>query len=240
LKGAAIDGESIEMFRAAARVGRVIRNAPLTFASTGMAAGWHRPTSFRQSAEHSTPGVEPSSLNSMKTKWLRRTLVGLTLLSVGLRAWADAGATWQTFTDTQGRFSLLMPGKPEYKVSETPAKDGSVSVHTDMYLLNTDQAFYLAGATSYHVNINTELELTKDRDNFDKAVGAEVTSQQRLKFQDHPALEFKSADAQDKFYFSGLVVVVGNNSYMVVARYHTPDEPADVSRYFQSFKLISP
>ncbi len=138
------------------------------------------------------------------------------------------------------RFSLLMHGQPQYQASNTPAKDGSVLVHTDIYLVNAGDTLYLVGATSYHVNINAELELTKDRDNFDKAVGAQVTSQQRLKFQDYPALEFKSANAQAKCYFSGLVVVVGNNSYMVVARYYTPDEPAEVTRFFQSFKLISP
>ncbi|HXA15030.1 MAG TPA: hypothetical protein VNW23_07875 [Opitutaceae bacterium] len=187
-----------------------------------------------------TPGAEPIGLNSMKTKWLPRALVGLTWLAFGLRVCADAGATWQTFTDPKGRFSLLMPGQPEYKVSETPAQDGSVLVHTDMYLVNVAETLYVAGATTYSANINTEKELTADRDNFDKAVGAQVTSQQRLKFQDYPALEFKSFNAQANCYFSVLSVVVGNHSYMVAARYYTANEPANVTRYLQSYKLISP
>jgi hypothetical protein len=176
----------------------------------------------------------------MKTKWLQRALVGLTFLSFGLRAWADTGATWQTFTDPKGRFSILMLGQPEYKVSETPAKDGSTLVHTDMYLVNTAETFYVAGATTYHADINAEKELAADRDNFDKAVGAQVTSQQRLKFQDYPALEFKSFNAQANCYFSVRSVVVGNHAYMVAARYYTANEPANVTRYFQSYKLISP
>jgi hypothetical protein len=169
-----------------------------------------------------------------------RALVGLALLAFGLRAWADTDTTWQTFTDPKGRFSILMPGQPEYKVSETPAKDGSVLVHTDMYLVNVSEALYVAGATTYHADINTEKELAADCDNFDKAVGAQVISQQRLKFQDYPALEFKSFNAQANCYFSARSVVVGNNAYMVVARYYTANEPADVTRYFQSYKLISP
>jgi hypothetical protein len=176
----------------------------------------------------------------MRTKWLPRALVGLTWLAFGLRAWSDPGATWQTFTDSKDRFSILMPSKPEYKVSETPAKDGSVLVHTDMYLANASEALYLAGASTYHADIDAEQELAKGRDNFDQAVGAQVTSQQRLKFQDHPALEFKSFNAQAKCYFSALSVVVGNNSYMVVARYYTANEPVNVTRYFQSYKLILP
>jgi hypothetical protein len=176
----------------------------------------------------------------MRIKWLQRALVGLTWLAFGLRAWADPGATWQTFTDPKGRFSILMPGHPEYKVSETPAKDGSVLVHTDMYLMNVSEALYVAGATTYHADIDAGLELTKDRDNFDQAVGAQVTSQQPVKFQNHPAMEFKSFNAQAHCYFSALSVVVGNNSYMVVARYYTANEPANVTRFFQSYKLLSP
>ena len=176
----------------------------------------------------------------MKTNWLQRGFVGLALLAFGLRAWADTGATWQTFADSKGRFSILMPGQPEYKVSETPAKDGSVLVHTDMYLVNVSEALYVAGATTYYSDINAEKELAAGRDNFDQAVGAQVTSQQRLKFQDYPALEFKSFNAQAKCYFSSLSVVVGNHSYMVVARYYTANEPANVTRFFQSYKLLSP
>jgi hypothetical protein len=88
-----------------------------------------------------------------------------------------------------------MPGQPEYKVSETPAKDGSVLVHTDMYLVNVSEALYVAGATTYFADINAEEELAKGRDNFDQAVSARVTGQQRLKFQNYPALEFKSFNA---------------------------------------------
>jgi hypothetical protein len=176
----------------------------------------------------------------MRTKWLQRALVGLTFLSFGLRTWADTGPTWQTFTDPQGRFSILMLGKPQYQVSETPGKDGHVLVHTDMYLVNVSEALYVAGATTYYADINTELELTKDRDNFDKAVGAQVTSQQRLKFQNYPAMEFKSFNAQANCYFSVLSVVVGNHAYMMAARYYTPTEPAGVIQFLRSFKLISP
>jgi hypothetical protein len=176
----------------------------------------------------------------MRTKWLQRTLVGLAWLAFGLRAWADTGATWQTFADPKGRFSISMPGQPEYKVSETPAKDGSVLVHTDMYLVNVSEALYLAGATTYHADIDAEKELAADRDNFDQAVRAQVTSQQYLKFQDYPALEFKSFNAQANCYFSALSVVVGNHSYMVVARYYTASEPANVTRFLQSYKLLAP
>jgi hypothetical protein len=176
----------------------------------------------------------------MRTKWLQRALVGFTWLAFGLRAWADTGATWQTFTDSKGRFSLLMPGKPQYQITETPAQDGSVLVHTDMYLANASEALYVAGATTYSADINTELAFTKDRDNFDQDVEDKLTSQQRLKFQNHPAMKSKWFNARANCYFSVLSVVVGHHSYLVAARYYTANEPANVTRYFQSYKLISP
>ncbi len=176
----------------------------------------------------------------MKTKWLQRSAALLALLAIGLHARADDSVSWQTFTDPENRFSILMPGKPE---QQDETKPGYAS-HTYMAKENTN--LYLAGVTLYDPSIynpsakpeGIEAELAADRDNFNKAVNAHGSSGQRRKFDGYPALEFTSASSQANF--SGLIILAGSHCYMVVAAYHTPDKPAEATRFFQSYKLLAP
>lgn len=164
----------------------------------------------------------------------------MALLVFGLHVWADDSVSWQTFTDPENRFSILMPGKPE---QQDETKPGYAS-HTYMAKENTN--LYLAGVTLYDPAVYdpsakpeaVEAELAADRDNFNKAVNAHGSSGQRRKFDGHPALEFTSASPQANF--SGLIILAGPHCYMVVAAYHTADMPAEATRFFQSYKLMSP
>jgi hypothetical protein len=175
-----------------------------------------------------------------RAKWLRRGLVGLALLAFGLCVQADTGTNWKTFTDPAGRFSILMPGEPQHQTDSSPASNGKPASHSDLYMTGENGNIYMAGTTIYDLAsmLDVEGELAANRDNFDQGINARVTSQQRLKFGDYPALEFKSSGPQANF--SALVVLAGPHCYMVVAAYHTADEPPEVMRFFRSYKLISP
>ncbi len=168
----------------------------------------------------------------MKAKWLQRGLVGLAWLAFGLCAWADAGTNWKTFTDSAGRFSVLMPGEPKYQASDSPASASKPSSHSDLYLVGENGNLYLAGVTIYGptAKIDVENELAANRDNFNQGTSGQTTSQQRLKFEGYPALEFKSSSPQANF--SALVVLAGTHCYMVVAAYHTARRNAGGHPFF--------
>jgi hypothetical protein len=176
----------------------------------------------------------------MKTSRLKRGLVGLAWLAFGLCARADTGPTWKTFTDPAGRFSILMPGAPQAQTANNPGSEGKPASSSHLYMAGENGNIYMAGETIYDptAKIDVEGELAANRDNFNQGISGQTTSQQRLKFGDYPALEFKSSGAQANF--SALVVLAGTHCYMVVAAYHTADEPLDAIRFFRSYKLISP
>ncbi len=177
----------------------------------------------------------------MNSRWPRWGLLALPLLAcvLGARA-ADAGTEWSTFKDPEGRFSILMPGDPRVSNTTNAASGDKLGSETHDYLASKDSGFFAVGVTIYDkaAKIDVEGELAANRDNFNKAVSGKLTGQLRRSFGDYPALEFKTSSAQVNF--SSLVVLVGTNCYMVVARYQTPDEPAEVTRFFQSFRLLSP
>jgi hypothetical protein len=176
----------------------------------------------------------------LRNKWLPRALVGLALLAFGLRAWADTDTSWKTFTDPQGRFSILMPGEPQHQASDSPASEGKPSSHSDLYMVGDNGNIYMVGATIYDstANLEVEGELAANRDNFNQGINAQTTSQQRLKFAGYPALEFKSSGPQANF--SALVVLAGTHCYMVISAYKAADEPPAAVRFFQSYKLLAP
>jgi hypothetical protein len=176
----------------------------------------------------------------MKALWLQRGIVGLAWLAFGLCARADTVTNWKTFTDPAGRYSILMPGDPQHQASDSPSSGGKPASHSDLYMVGENGNIYMAGSTLYDstTNMEVERELAANRDNFNQGISAQTTSQQRLKFAGYPALKFKSSSPQANF--SALVVLNGTHCYMVVAAYKTADEPPEVGRFFQSYKLISP
>jgi hypothetical protein len=176
----------------------------------------------------------------MKTKWLPGLAVGLAWLAFGAGVWADPVATWKTFTDPAGRFSILMPGDPQTQDSTSLAHGNEPSSTSHLFVAEENRDLYLAGVTLYDptAKIDVEKGLAANRDNFDQGVSAHLTSQERRKFEGYPALDFKSSGPQANF--SALIVLVGTHCYMVVAAYPSPAEPPEVVRFFRSYKLLAP
>jgi len=189
----------------------------------------------------------------MKTKWLRLGAVLFAALPVlalpGRAADADPGAPgtgWKTFTDPEGRFSILMPAAPEMQNGSGPQDAARPGYTSRLYLAKENNNLYIAGFMLYDSSVydpsatpeKIEAELAADRDNFNRELDAHVTSQQRRKIGDYPALEFTSSSEEADF--SGLMVLVGARCYVAVATYHTSHAPPEVGRFFSSFKLLSP
>lgn len=195
--------------------------------------------------EHSTPRPAPVDCRGMKTIRPRDGLVAFVLIAFSLCARADtapAGA-WKTFRDPAGHFSILMPDAPVCQTTSEPAKGNSPSSQSSLYMAKDSGGnIYLAGATFYDpaAKMDVDGELAADRDNFNNGIGAKTVSQQRLKFAGYPALKFISTNEQAKLTLSALVVLAGNDCYMIVAAYHGESEPPDAVRFFDSYKLLSP
>jgi TonB family protein len=92
----------------------------------------------------------PTSVLTRRAKYLLAVLVTIAAsYSVCLtrtRAQADQG-DWKEFSSAEGRFSVLLPGTPVSKVSETSGSSGTIKMYS--FTLELRQAFYFLSYLDY-------------------------------------------------------------------------------------------
>jgi len=146
---------------------------------------------------------------------------------------------WHTFAEPSGHFSFLVPAEPKHQ-SQKDESHPEGPIVTDTYVVNQGTNLYLAGLTQYPpaAMLPDEQELNADRDNFNKAVGATLVSEDRGKYSGFPSVDFKSKG--DKGSFHVLMVKADHRVYSVATVYQTSNEPDECVKFMKSLKLINP
>jgi len=167
---------------------------------------------------------------------MRKLFPACLLLLACVAAAGQAQAPWQKFTSEEGRFSVLMPGKP------SPEKETKQSPHgpytTYLFSARGDAQVFLVGWVDYAptFRFDVQKEIEANRDNFVKAVKGNLVGTTPIKLGTHPGVEF-TAETEQVVYRSR-VYVVGRRPYqLVAARVKGTDEPSDVNRFFSSFEI---
>jgi len=143
---------------------------------------------------------------------------------------------WVRFKSDNGRFSVLMPEIPKDQVETTQSEHGPYTTH--LYITRHDNNVYLIGWVDYDpsFNFNKLSELNANRDNFVKGIKATLISSNTRTIDGYQALEF-SAETADRI-FKSRVYMVGRRPYQIVIGYpKDAEDPATVSRFFNSFKV---
>ena len=143
---------------------------------------------------------------------------------------------WVKYTSDQGRFSVLMPEVPQEQTETTQSEHGPYTTH--LFIVRDPQNVYLIGWVDYDpsFNFNRQSELDANRDNFVKGIKATLISSRSLTLDGYQALEF-SAETTDRV-FKSRVYMVGRRPYQIVIGVPKDNEdPALVSRFFNSFKV---
>jgi len=143
---------------------------------------------------------------------------------------------WVRFTSDEGRFSVLMPEIPEDKTETTDSTHGPYTTH--LFIVRDTTNVYLIGWVDYDpsFNFNRQAELEANRDNFVKGISATLISTRPTVIDGYPALEF-TAETTDRV-FKSRVYMVGRRPYqIVIGSPKGSDEAAQVSRFFNSFKV---
>jgi hypothetical protein len=154
-----------------------------------------------------------------------------------------AQAQWQSFSPSDGGFSVLMPGQPTQRKQtlNTPAGD----INTYFYISTQD-----SGKVNYTVSY---VELPKGVQNMPAPVLLEamasglmgddrmkVVSEQAIKLGDYPGRAFK-IEAPDKALIMHRAYLVKQRIYQIAVQVPQAQEKAlagDVDRFFNSFKLL--
>lgn len=154
-----------------------------------------------------------------------------------------AQAQWQSFTPTDGGFSVLMPGQPSQKKQtlNTPAGD----INTYFYTSTQD-----GGKINYTVSY---VDLPKGVEKMSPPVLLEamasglmgdnrvkVLSEQTIQLGDYPGRAFK-IEAPDKALIMHRAYLVKQRIYQIAVQVPQAQEKTltgDVERFFNSFKVL--
>jgi len=171
----------------------------------------------------------------MKTK---SVLIALLLtLAAGMVANARAqNQPWVELSPNEGRFSVMMPIKPEESVKTADSSLGKYTSH--IFLSKTDSAIYGVVWVDYQpgVNLNVQAEINANRDNFVKGVDGTVMTEKKITLDDNPGIEF-TAETKERL-FKSRVYLVGMRPYMLIVGWPKEQpEPDGVATFLDSFKL---
>ena len=172
---------------------------------------------------------------------MRRSLATFLLLVLAGLAPAQTGTagTWVRHDSQTGQFTVLFPMAPKEQTETKTVSQGEIVSH--IFLTSSGDFFCLAGYTDYPVDVDTEQELSMDRDNFAKAVQATVSDSRRRSFtadngDQFPALDFVATSANGTF--KSVVVLVNRRVYQAATfNRKGSDHNADMERFLASFKV---
>ncbi len=163
----------------------------------------------------------------------------LLLISCASLCAQQADLSWVKFTSAEGRFSVMMPTKPEANTNTQPSQYGPYTVH--LFTSKGVGEIFLVGWVDYDpgFKFDTQKELEANRDNFAKGVKATVLGTKPIKLGTNPGIEF-TAETEQAF-FKSRVYIVGRRPYQLISvRAKSAQESANVAKFFSSFELVSP
>jgi len=152
---------------------------------------------------------------------------------------AAASDSWITFTSEDGRFSVLLPEVPKDSAETTKSEHGPYTTH--LFVVKTAKSVFLVGWVDYDpsFNFNVKSELDANRDNFVNGLKATLRTSNTLTRNGYPSLDF-TADTADSIYQSR-VFIIGRRPYqLVVGTARGQDDSANIAKFFESFKIVSP
>lgn len=172
----------------------------------------------------------------MTKKLFAACLVLLAGVSVCAQQPAPAAAVWEKFTSTEGRFSILLPGKPEPNKQTSQSPHGPYTTH--LFVARGGGQVYIVGWVDYapSFNFDTQKEMEANRDNFVKGAKAQVKGTTPIKLGRNPGIEFTAEGEQA--LFRSRVYIIGRRPYQLIAVWAKGQaEPPDVTKFFSSFAL---
>ena len=143
-------------------------------------------------------------------------------------------APWEKYTSAEGRFSVLLPSKPEESKDTQKSPYGPYTVH--LFTSKGNGEIFLVGWVDYDPNFkfDTQKELEANRDNFAKGVKGTVLGTKPIKLGTNPGIEF-TAESEQAF-FRSRVYIVGRRPYQLIAvRLKGAEETPNVAKFFSSF-----
>jgi hypothetical protein len=151
---------------------------------------------------------------------------------------AQAPPEWQRYSDSIGRFSVLVPG---VLAAQPPSSDNAGTYYTFTLAQEGRRAYVVAyGDMTYDMN-DPQGELDANRDSFVKSLSASVVSEHRFSSAQPvgqvPAAEFTCQSAE--WECRARTFILGRRGYQIVVLNRPGSASAlDADRFLDSFQIL--
>jgi len=151
-----------------------------------------------------------------------------------------SGAHWQELKSEQGKFSVLMPGIPNYKKHIVNTSSGMLDLHE--YSLNKPDIAFSASYCDYPIEVvkqtSKKVILSNVRDGVISGMHGRLLSELIIEINGHPGRQLHAEISSGTGIMEGRIYIVENRLYQIsVATGKQNAFSTDINRYLDSFKL---
>ena len=161
---------------------------------------------------------------------------------MGSGAYAQENSAWTSFTSAEGRFTVLMPAKPNTEVKDTNTAQGNLALH--LFSAANDNGYFLISYNDFpnvdETNVQTALEA--GRTGAIESMGGELVSERKISIGNNPGLEFRAKKISEgpEIIANARLYFVGHRLYQLLVLAYKPhaDSP-DIQKFLTSFELAN-
>jgi hypothetical protein len=142
---------------------------------------------------------------------------------------------WARLSSPEGRFSILMPGRPLRDEQSKDTPNGKVVMR--FFTARSEGGVFIVAYADYNIS-DAKAELDANRDSFLKGMKATLISESDIKLEGNPGREIKAT--REQLSIRSRIYLVGKRYYQAIAI--TPATlPGDVEadRFLSSFELTT-
>lgn len=175
---------------------------------------------------------------------IKNTLAALALiLGLYFTTPAQKPETWQSFTSPEGKFTVLVPTKPQIDVRAVDSTQGKLTLYT--YSSSTKIAFFMASYGDYVVEAKDKAQieniLDEVRNGALKGLKAELLTEKSVPLNGFSGREFVgkgNGEQNIEVIFNWKMVLVGRRLYQLgVATTQADSNSPEIMKFFRSFEL---
>lgn len=149
-------------------------------------------------------------------------------------------ATWEEFRSSEGKFSVLMPGRPTKQIRSVKTPSGALDAH--MFLVEQGNVAYMVAYSDYPAIViqdrPAKLILDGARSGAVRNAQGKLVGESQISLDGHQGRELDIETTEGKTVIKARIVLVGHRLYQVMVL--TRKEQAsseEVKKFLDSFTL---
>jgi hypothetical protein len=163
------------------------------------------------------------------------------IVAMALLAACYAELDWREVTSPEGRFAVLLPGKPTRDVRTIMLAGAAVKMH--MYAVQVAGMAFGVGYADLPQGLDAARAVSEGRDALVRNIAGQITGERDVEVQGIRGLEFDATGTSDgqPMRLAARVLADGGRFYQVVLIGRAePAARVDTTLYLGSFKLLAP